>query len=261
MNSFLIVSSLCVFISAAQCSEEVPVLAWGNGLPLFDFHVSAHRKLGSSEFHQKFLGKLASDDTSTIVTFVAESLSPEDLQDRGDESAFPSLQKIVESESSTKYLPYVSNPLEAFEALDYETHLLSSILSSQSLPNSSKLLFVVKLDDQNDENRLESSLRHDEVMHELCSKIQKKYDKVVCVLTAKRRSWIEPEVVSYFGRKLLQTIDSENLNVYYQGDIGMIYTREPPTLFFKKTNETVNLSIPTNPSVSSSSSSVYDPAI
>ena len=245
MNSLLIfVSSLCILLNGLSCTEEVPVLAWGSGSESFDYRVPAQRKLSDSEFHRDFLSKLTLEEPSAIVAFIEKSLSLEDLvlSDTDEGSAYPILQETFESNRSTKYLPYVSDPLKALQALDYETHELESH-SPQTLPDSTKLLFVVKLDGaREDEERLNLLQRHDGVIHELCSKIQEKYGKAVCMLTAERKSWIEPD--RYSSRKLLQAADSNDMNLYYDKNVGMIFTKESPTLFFKSTNETFNLTMP-----------------
>ena len=257
MNPLLIVSSFFLFVATVRCSNEVPVLVWGSGLHDVNFHVSPFRKLSASEFHKDFLSELVSNEPSAVVLFVEETLSPEDLssQDADERNAYPLVQEMVGSGGSVKYLPYVSNPLKALEMLNYEKYNLS-LQGTPAVSKSAKALFVVKLKDSgDDEGRLKSLQRHDKVIHKLCTNIQKKYEKSVCILTAEQPSWIEYEQ-THAARKLLQTPDptgdkKDSLNVYFKEDVGMVFSRYPPIVFDKENNRTSSLSLLPTSKVSS----------
>lgn len=243
MKAGVIVSFISVIIGVVHCSDEVPVVVWGSGSKLFNYHIPALRKLTTSEFHEDFVRKLAFYKPNAVGVFVEEALSIEDFVSQGsdEQSAYPLLQKQIESESSSKFLPYVTNPVKALKSLSDADYAISeSFVNSGS--NGSKTVFLFKLDDVKDnENRLKLLKRHDEVIHEMCSQIHQKYDTAVCVLTAKRPSWIEPEKVQFSSRHILQNNEaipipsttatpSGSPIYYYSAGLGLIYTQSYPVL-------------------------------
>ncbi len=243
MIAYILIACLAI-INVVQCKNEVPVLMWNSRSDRLDLQVPALKSVPASEFYENVLKKSIEKDSSPIAVFVEQSLSLEDFgwEDEAGQHIYPQVQKDFEAHNFQVFLPYVSQPLDALQSLANDKYVVSTF-DGKTFPDQSRNVFLIKLDDaKDDENRPKLLRRHDNIIHDMCTLIQKKYGSATCVLTAFRQSWFEPEHLA--GRRLLQAEEEtkstapSSLNVYYypRQPLGAIYTKNPPVLLDLKTN-------------------------